>query len=147
MLEHLYTRRINSPEQVLKLLHFPHMDDNDRLPNPHNDPESDELPYDGIGLRLLADRFMLHFTRYLYGFGHPDTAGYNDLIAPDVYAAARREKAFRTRQFMSLMSGTTFLNAVPRNIEVSSYTMLVEHVHAEGFCFRSVLCGVCGKTT
>lgn len=120
LMKQLYCRRITEPKQVLERVVFPHIADNACLPIVHaGTPELEEnVPYDGLCLRLLAERFKKHLQRYLHGRGHPDLPVYNTLINQELREEARNDPSFRARQFASLMSGSIFLALPARDMEV-----------------------------
>lgn len=119
-MKQLYCRRITEPNQVLERVIFPHIADNAFLPILHaGTPELEEnVPYDGLRLRLLAERFKKHFQRYLHGCGHLDLPVYNSLINQELRGEAKKDPGFRARQFASLMSGSIFLALPARDMEV-----------------------------
>lgn len=120
LIQQLYTRRVNSQQQILDLIRFPPLPDDDVLEITHGHLEFEEgILYDGASLSRLADRFLEHFTRYLNGAGHPETEVYSSLIKLDDRMAAKSDTLFRARQFLSLISGTLFLSLSPQPLEVS----------------------------
>jgi hypothetical protein len=104
---------------VLNLIQFPPMEDDAILPVVFNSRESELDLYNGAQLRSLEKMFMNHLARYFSGIGHPNHHIYNDLISLDHRDAARKDTAFRARQFLSLISGSGFLAVSPPPLEVS----------------------------
>jgi hypothetical protein len=82
------------------------------------------VPYDGQRLRALGTRFMMHFSRYLQGAGHPKSSIYDDLITVDDHNAADADPAFRARQFLSQMTGTSFLPLSEEPLRVSNHLFI-----------------------
>jgi hypothetical protein len=54
----------------------------------------------------------------LTGTGHPDDPSYENLVSAEKREAALKDKAFRARQFLYQMTGTTFLDSVPSDLRV-----------------------------
>jgi hypothetical protein len=95
------------------------MSDTDTLPLDFPGQETEHTaPFDGFRLNLLSKRFMQHFHRYLNGSGHPDHPIYNELVSFVNREEAKKDQAFRARQFVVHITGTAFLDSPARNMKV-----------------------------
>jgi hypothetical protein len=83
-------------------------------------------PNQGVELTTLGHRFMLHLARYLTGAGHPNDPSYENLVSAEKREAALKDKAFRARQFLYQMTGTTFLHSVPSDLRVCTWLSFVD---------------------
>jgi hypothetical protein len=124
ILRQLYTRRVTDPKQVIDIIYFPEMADAEELPASGDDLEVG-VPYDGLRLRQLGARFILHFQRYMHGRGHPDVTVYNELIFSFDQNAAKSDLAFRARQFLALITGTMFLPVDACQLEVCDQSLML----------------------
>jgi hypothetical protein len=117
LLEETYNRRLTEPIQILHLVQFPTMADTDILPG--TEKMEFGTPSSGRELKLLEERFMMHFTRYIHGAGHPDAPVYTELIQEKDRNAAKADRAFRARQFLTQMGGVAFLPVDATPLQVS----------------------------
>jgi hypothetical protein len=88
------------------------------------DQESEHsAPFDRAQLPTLSNHFLRHFTRYLNGAGHPDHPIYCEIIPLAIREAAKTDKSFRARQFVSQITGTAFLDSPAKKMEVSTHSL------------------------
>jgi hypothetical protein len=130
LIQRLYCRRITEPDQVLDLVIFPTQGDDNLLPVQYAETVIEEgVAYDGRSLRHLATQFKQHLRHYLHGSGHPDLPGYNDWVGAKEREAARQDVGFRARQFVSLMTGSSFLDFPARKMEArfKTFFRIVTH--------------------
>ena len=123
ILQQLYTRRITNPKQVFELIYISPIDDHEEIPRVgpagFNDEEELDVPCNGLQLRALGQLLMMHLKRYFEGTGHPKQSIYDDLIAPKDRDAADADPAFRARQFLSQMTGTSFVPLSAEKLQAS----------------------------
>ncbi|KAJ3010068.1 hypothetical protein NUW54_g885 [Trametes sanguinea] len=74
-----------------------------------SDTSIDDADWDVIN----EDLFMMRLREYLRGKGHPNHPYIQELVAPEVIAAAADDELLRARAFLQMMSGSDLLPADP----------------------------------